>query len=68
MTDGLPTSLGELQLGVQLAVGQRLRARRLSRLRQIIENASIMPVDREVADAYATLRATTGRQPTNEMC
>ncbi len=60
-------SIGELQVGVLAAANGQLRRERLSRLTGIVENASVLAVGPEVADAYATLRAAVGRQPTNDL-
>jgi predicted nucleic acid-binding protein len=60
-------SLGELEVGVRVAQGEQVRAQRASRLAGIIDNASILLIDPQVAAAYATLRARVGRQPTNDL-
>ncbi len=60
-------SLAELQVGVLLAKNPVQRARRLSRLTAITQNAEILHVDGLVADAYAALRAATSRRPTNDL-
>jgi predicted nucleic acid-binding protein len=60
-------TVGELRVGVLVASDVHLRAQRLARLTQIVEHTTVLPVDREVADAYAALRAKVGGRPTNDL-
>lgn len=60
-------TIGELQAGVLLAKGARVRAGRLARLTAIVAEAPVLPVDGHVAGVYGRLRAQTGRKPHNDL-
>jgi predicted nucleic acid-binding protein len=60
-------SIGELELGVLLASDAPTRAARLGRLTALLAAAPVVTVDESVASSYAVLRATTSRQPTNDL-
>ncbi|MGI8412490.1 MAG: PIN domain-containing protein [Solirubrobacteraceae bacterium] len=59
-------SLAELELGVQLADTETIRARRLRTLRAVQSTYVALPVDQSVASAFAELVAAArraGRRP-----
>jgi tRNA(fMet)-specific endonuclease VapC len=60
-------TVGELRLGILSASMQPIRVARLARLKAILENTTVLPVDDAVASQYAELRAATGRLPTNAL-
>lgn len=60
-------SVGELQAGVLLAGGDRVRAQRLARLTAILAEAPLLPIDRHTASLYGSLRAQSGRKPHNDL-
>jgi len=60
-------SVGELEAGVLLASDSAARAQRLRRLTAVLAETVIVPIERAVAARYGELRATTARQPTNDL-
>jgi len=60
-------SVGELEAGVLLATDSTVRAQRLRRLTAVLAETLIVPIERAVAARYGELRATTGRQPANDL-
>ena len=59
-------TLAELELGVHMAQTEKVRARRLATLRALNADYVALPVDEQVASAFAELVATArraGRRP-----
>jgi predicted nucleic acid-binding protein len=59
-------TLAELELGVHLAAGEDIRARRLRTLQALQQTYVALPIDAAVASAFAELVATArraGRRP-----
>jgi len=70
LTDGWAVSVvtvGELETGVLIAPDDATRAHRLALLAAVLAEAPALPVDRHVAGRYGQLRASAGRQPTNDL-
>ncbi len=60
-------SVGELEAGVLLAGDATVRALRLERLTAVLGETLIIPIEPATAARYGELRATSGRQPTNDL-
>ncbi len=60
-------SVGELEAGVLLASDATVRARRLRRLTAVLAETLIIPIEGATAARYGELRATSGRQPANDL-
>lgn len=60
-------TVGELEAGVLLARGSKVRAQRLRRLGAALAVAPVLPVDAFVAARYGELRAATKRVPSNDL-
>jgi predicted nucleic acid-binding protein len=60
-------SLAELELGVHLAASAEIRSRRLSTLRAVETTYMALPIDEQVASAFARIVAearSSGQRPT----
>lgn len=60
-------TVGELEAGILIAQDQTTRARRVALLAAVLAEAPALPVDRHTAARYGELRASTGRQPSNDL-
>lgn len=60
-------TVGELEAGTLLARDAGERAERLRRLSLILRRVPVLPVDHAIASRYAELRASAGRQPSNDL-
>ncbi|SDP21498.1 hypothetical protein SAMN05660199_03375 [Klenkia soli] len=58
---------GELEAGVLLAPDGRTRSQRLRRLVALARGPLVLPVDRQVASAYAELRQSVSRMASNDL-
>jgi predicted nucleic acid-binding protein len=59
--------LGELEAGVLLATEPEVRAARLARLTAVTRTIAALGIDGRVASAFARLRATSARVPTDDV-
>lgn len=60
-------SVGELETGVLGAPSERVRAARLHRLGDVLDEARVLAVDRRVASRYGELRTAIRRAPSNDL-
>jgi predicted nucleic acid-binding protein len=60
-------TVGELEAGVLLARSDSVRSRRLGLLAAVLSEAPALPIDRHVAARYGELRASAGRQASNDL-
>jgi predicted nucleic acid-binding protein len=60
-------TVGELEAGILIARDATVRARRLALLAALLAEAPALPVDRHVASRYGELRASAGRQSSNDL-
>lgn len=60
-------TVGELQAGVLIARDDATRARRVALLAAVLAEAPALPIDRQVAARYGELRASAGRQSSNDL-
>lgn len=60
-------TVGELQAGVLIAHEESVRARRVALLSAVLAEAPMLPVDSHIAARYGELRASSGRQPSNDL-
>jgi len=60
-------TVGELEAGVLIARDDAARARRVALLAAVLAEAPALPIDRHTAARYGELRASTGRQPSNDL-
>jgi len=60
-------TVGEIEAGILIASDETTRARRLALLAAVLAEAPALPVDRHVAARYGELRASAGRQPSNDL-
>lgn len=60
-------TVGELEAGILIAQDDATRARRLALLAAVLAEAPALPVDRHIAARYGELRASAGRQPSNDL-
>ena len=70
ITEGWAVSVvtvGELEAGILIAPDESSRARRLALLAAVLAEAPALPIDRQIAARYGELRASTGRQPSNDL-
>jgi toxin FitB len=60
-------TIGELEAGILIARGKRVRARRVALLAAVLAEAPVLPIDRHVAARYGELRASIGRRPSSDL-
>jgi len=60
-------TVGELEAGVLIARDTTTRARRVALLAAVLAEAPALPIDRHVAARYGELRASAGRQASNDL-
>ena len=60
-------TVGELEAGVLIAQDDATRARRVALLAGVLAEAPALPIDRHIAARDGELRASTGRQPSNDL-
>lgn len=60
-------TVGELEAGILIARDDAVRARRVALLAAVLAEAPALPVDRHIAARYGELRASAGRQPSNDL-
>lgn len=60
-------TVGELEAGILIARDDATRARRVALLAAVLAEAPALTVDRHTAARYGELRASTGRQPSNDL-
>jgi predicted nucleic acid-binding protein len=60
-------TVGELEAGILIARDRTSRARRVALLAAVLVEAPALPVDRHVAARYGELRASAGRQCSNNL-
>jgi predicted nucleic acid-binding protein len=60
-------TVGELEAGILIARGKATRARRVALLAAVLAEAPALPIDRHIASRYGELRASAGRQPSNDL-
>lgn len=60
-------AIGELYAGVLMATNDAAQAIRLRRLAVVLDEPSVLDIDRAVTTCYGELRAATGRAPSNDL-
>ena len=70
LTEGWAVSVvtvAELEAGILIGHDESTRARRVALLAAVLSEAPALPVDRHIAARYGELRASSGRQPSNDL-